>query len=102
MRRAGLLSDSRADKAQDWMARHGRAVKTLNTNRSSGPRTARAVQLLRELDAEIREGTDGERSLDDVVKALIKIREVSREDLREQAEKFLGRPSKVLQTPLLD
>ena len=102
MRRAGLLSDSRADKAQEWMARHGRSVKTLNTNRSSGPRTARAVQLLRELDAEIREGTDGKRSLDDVVKALIRIREVSREDLREQAEKLLGRPSKVLQTPLLD
>lgn len=102
MRRAGLLSDSRADRAQAWMARHGRGVKSLDTNRSSGPRTARAVQLLRELDAEIREGTDGKHSLDDVVKALIKIREVSREDLRKQAEKLLGRPSTVLQTPLLD
>jgi predicted metalloprotease with PDZ domain len=102
LRRAGLLSDVRADKAHDWMANHGRKITSLSTNRSQGPRTARAVQLLRELDQEIRQGTRGKRSLDDVIQALIPLREVSREDLREQTEKFLGRPSKVLATPLLD
>jgi predicted metalloprotease with PDZ domain len=102
LRRADLLSDARADKAQAWMANHGKSVKTLTRNRSAGPRTARAVQLLRELDIEIRQRTKGKRSLDDVVRALIPLREVSREDLREQVEKLTGAPSKVLATPLLD
>ena len=102
LRRADLLSDARADKAQAWMARHGKSVKTLTRNRSAGPRTARAVQLLRELDAEIRQRTKGKRSLDDVVRALIPLREVSREDLRDQVEKLTGAPSVVLASPLLD
>lgn len=102
LRRAGLLSEARAGKAQDWMANHGRNVTTLSSNRSHGPRTARAVQLLRALDQEIRQATAGKRSLDDVVQALIPLREVSREDLREQVGKLIGRPSKTLATPLLD
>ena len=102
LRRADLLSDARADKAQEWMARHGRGIKTLSGDRSHGPRTARAVQLFRELDAEIRARSKGRRSLDDVVRALIPLREVSREDLREQVQKLTGAPSAVLATPLLD
>ncbi len=102
LRRADLLSEARADKAQAWMANHGRAIKTLSRNRSQGPRTARAVQLFAELDAEIATRTKGKRDLDDVVRALIPLREVSREDLREQVEKITGTPSRVLETPLLD
>lgn len=102
LRRAGLLSPARADKAQDWMANHGKDITRLTSNRSHGPRTARAVQLMRELDAEIRARTKDKRSLDDVVKALIPLREVSREDLREQVQELTGAPSKVLDTPLLD
>lgn len=102
LRRADLLSDARADKAQAWMANHGRGIKTLTRNRSQGPRTARAVQLFAELDAEIAKRTQGKRSLDDVVRALIPLREVSREDLREQVEKLTGAPSRVLATPLLN
>jgi len=102
MRRAGLLSQARADKAQEWMANHGRQVKTLTSDRSYGPRTARGVQLLRELDAEIRKASKGKRSLDDLVRAVLTLREVSREDLREQAAVLIGRPSKVLASPLLD
>jgi predicted metalloprotease with PDZ domain len=102
LRRASLLSPARADKAQAWMVNHGRNVKTLTRNRSYGPRTARAVQLFAELDAEITERTKGKRNLDDLVQALIPLREVSREDLREQVEKLTGRPSQVLDTPLLD
>jgi predicted metalloprotease with PDZ domain len=102
LRRADLLSDARADKAQEWMARHGRGIKTLTGDRSHGPRTARAVQLFRELDAEIRARSKGRRSLDDVVRALIPLREVSREDLREQVQTLTGAASAVLATPLLD
>jgi len=102
MRRADLLSDVRADKAHAWMARHGKSVKTLTRDRSAGPRTARAVQLMRELDAEIRQRTQGKRDIDDLVRALIPLREVSREDLREQVRKLTGAPSRVLASPLLD
>ncbi|GAB2661955.1 hypothetical protein [Arenimonas aestuarii] len=102
LRRAGLLSQGRADKAQAWMANHGQDVDSLTSNRSRGPRTARGVALLRELDAEIRKATAGKRRLDDVVRHLLTLREVSREDLREQAEIVMGRPSRVLQSPLLD
>lgn len=102
LRRANLLSDDRADKAQAWMANHGRGIRTLTSDRSHGERTARGVQLLNELDAEIRQRSKGKRSLDDLVKALIPLREVSREDLREQVQKLTGAPSQVLATPLLD
>lgn len=102
LRRAGLLSETRAERAQAWMVNHGRAVKSLGHDRSSGPRTARAVQLFRELDAEIRKGSGGKHDLDDLVRALIPMRVVSREDLREQVQKLTGKPSRVLDTPLLD
>jgi predicted metalloprotease with PDZ domain len=102
LRRAGLLSDARADRAHDWMRSYGRNVESLTSDRSSGRRTARAVQLFRALDREIRSRTRDEHSLDDVVRALMPAREVSREDLREQVEELTGSPSKVLATALLD
>jgi predicted metalloprotease with PDZ domain len=102
LRRANLLSDERADKAQAWMANHGRAIRTLTSDRSRHERTARAVQLFHDLDREIRTRTDDAHDLDDVVKQLIPLREVSREDLREVVEEITGTPSRVLATPLLD
>lgn len=102
MRRAGLLSEDRADKAHAWLADHGKDVDSLTSDRSHGPRTARGVALLRELDTEIRKATKNKRSLDDLVRAVLPLREVSREDLREQAALLIGRPSKVLQSDVLD
>lgn len=101
LRRTGLLSEARAERAFEWMRNHGRNVATLKSNRSQGPRTARAVTLFRELDAEIRTRTDEAHSLDDVVRALIPLRRVSTEQLREVVETLSGRPSRVLQTGLL-
>src|SRR5688572_3549407 len=102
LHRAGLLSDARRERALDWMRDHGEDVESLTTNRSKAERTARAVQLFFDLDAEIRKRTKGKRDLDDVVRALIPLREVSREDLRDAVEEATGAPSKVLATPLLD
>ncbi|HAI59103.1 MAG TPA: hypothetical protein DCM32_04400, partial [Xanthomonadaceae bacterium] len=101
LNRAGLLSDARRDRAFEWMRNHGRKVRTLTGVRSWGPQTARAVTLLRELDGEIRQRTNGRRSLDDVMQRLIALREVSREDLEGIVEELTGRPSEVLDTPLL-
>ena len=101
-RRAGLLSDSRADKAFAWMREHGEGVDRLSTNRSREETTARAVTLFAALATEIDRATDGKRDLDDVVRRLIPDREVSREALRDAAREVLGRKSKVLDSPLLD
>ena len=101
LNRAGLLSDARRDRAFEWMRNHGRKVRTLTGVRSWGPQTARAVILMRELDHEIRQRTGNKRSLDDVMRQLIDLREVSREDLAGIVEALTGRPSDVLDTPLL-
>ena len=101
-RRAGLLSDSRAGKAFEWMRGHGEGVDRLDTDRSREETTARAVALFADLAAEIDRATDGRRDLDDVVRRLIPDREVSREALRDAAREVLGRRSRVLESPLLD
>ncbi|HEX5755916.1 MAG TPA: hypothetical protein VFY12_06140 [Arenimonas sp.] len=100
LQRAGLLSASRYEKAFGWMRRHGKAVKTLGSARSHGPRTARAVTLLREIDAELRQRSQGRHDLDQVVRALLPLRRISRDDLRSEVEHRIG-PSKVLDSPLL-
>lgn len=103
LRRAGLLSEARRDKAIAWMRRHGRHVTSLNHDRSAGKRTARGVALLADLDAEIRKQSRGRETLDPVIRDLMRDgQRVSVDDLREAAEHVLGHPSKVLQTSLLD
>ena len=101
-RRAGLLSDSRATRAFDWMRDHGASVDRLDTDRSREETTARAVALLADLATEIDRATDGKRTLDDVVRRLLPDREVSREALRDAAREVIGRKSRVLDSPLLD
>ncbi len=103
LRRAGLLSQTRFDKAIDWMRRHGRKIKTLHAPHSTTNRSARATVLFADLDAEIRTQTKDRQNLDPVVRALMRNgKRVSSEDVREAAEAVLGKPSKVLDTPLLD
>lgn len=101
LNRAGLLSDTRADRAFEWMANHGRGIRSLLGPRSAGPKTARAVIIFRDLDREIRERTGDAHSLDDVMKQLIEIREVSREDLAGIVEELTGKPSEVLESRLV-
>jgi len=101
-RRAGLLSASRREKALDWMRDYGKPIHRLDTDHSSGRVTARAVVLLDALDAEIRMRTEGDASLDDVTRALMGKREVTRDALRRAVEDLTNAPSEVLATPLLD
>ena len=102
MRRVGLISESRFERALDWMRDHGEDVRTLRDVRSHGPKTARAVVLFHELDGEIRDASDGERNLDDLMRRLIEVRVPDLQDLREAAEAVIGRPSTTLDSPLLD
>lgn len=102
LHRAGLLSDTRHQRALAWMKRHGKNVKRLRSSASRGERTARAVTLFAALDAEIRSTSGNRYDLDNLSQALMGRGRVSLEDLREEAERLLGRPSTTLATPLLD
>jgi predicted metalloprotease with PDZ domain len=102
LNRAGLLSDTRYDRALQWMKNHGRHVKRLRARNSSGPRTARAVVLFAALDNEIRGKSAGRYDLDNLTQAMRGRGRISLDDLREGSERLLGVPSTVLQSELLD
>lgn len=86
LRRSGTLSRSRHDRArasqQDWSLSSTELCGAIST----GATTARAVALFIELDEELREASDGVRSLDDLVAELrTRNNEVDLEILTETA-----------------
>ena len=70
LRRSGTLSQKRFDAAHAALATWGKEAPTLDVPSSSGPVTAKAVGVLRQIDAQIRKDSGGARSLDDVARAL--------------------------------
>jgi hypothetical protein len=101
LERAGLISGPRADKAFEWMREHGKSVTRLSATASSGKRTARAVTLLHELDAEIRKATKDAKDLDVVTRELTGRGRISLAELQEAVDGVLGRESKVLRSGVL-
>lgn len=101
MHRAGGLSDARREQVRGWLENFGKGVRTLKGHRASGPVMARAAVLFWDLDRELRAATGGQKRLDDVVRELIPIREVSEADLRRISTRIAGRPPRTLDTPLL-
>src|SRR5690606_13163910 len=101
MRRAGGLSEDRHAKTMARLKSWSKNVSSLRTERSTGPVTARAVLLLRDLDAELRKGTGNRHSLDDVTRAMMRLEKVSTKDFIEISENVLGDRSKVLESRLL-
>ncbi|UZJ43936.1 hypothetical protein OOT55_14915 [Marinimicrobium sp. C6131] len=99
--RAGSLTEARRTRVMKGLADWGSDIKTLRKKYSAGATSARAVVLLDELDREIQSATDGERNLDDVARVLIEKRTVTTEMFVEVVEEVMGKPSKVLDTPLL-
>jgi hypothetical protein len=90
--RSRTLSKKRYEKALAHLADRGRQAAKLEVDRSAGATTARAVTVLHALDGEIREGSEGARSLDDVVRILFQQRgEVTTRRLRRIAEDLSGR-----------
>lgn len=102
LHRAGGMTDERLEYVKQWLDNWSKDIKTLRGASSKGQRTARATLLLGELDAEINQLTDGKKSLDHAVRAMMKLRYVSLEQLREIVADLTGQPSKVLQSPLLN
>lgn len=101
LRRAGGLSEDRYAAINRKLKKWSEPVSSLRGEHSSGQVTARAVVLLQALDAEIRKASDGQRSLDDVTRGLMRLDQVSTRDFVDISENVLGRKSKVLETRLL-
>lgn len=68
--RSRTLSRSRYEKSLARLEERGRGVLRLLVDRAGSQETARAVTVLRELDAKLRADSEDERSLDDVVRVL--------------------------------
>jgi predicted metalloprotease with PDZ domain len=99
MRRTGTLTEKRAGRALAAVSRWGDEAGRLQTDRSRGAVTARAVGLLAAVDEEMRRRSGGEASLDDVVRALSEHHErVSVDTLRREAERILGGPLESLES----
>jgi hypothetical protein len=68
--RARAISRRRYEHALERLAQKGRGVTNVAVDRSTGDVTAKAAVLLHELDQEIGRVSGGQKSLDDVVRAL--------------------------------
>ena len=102
IRRSGGMTQERFADTISTLKKWSKAVKTITVPRSAGEVTAKAVVLLSELDTEIRKASGGKRNIDDVTRLVIATRKrVSTEIFKAAAAKVLGRPSKVLESPLL-
>lgn len=101
MRRAGGMSEDRYQAVRGHLSKWSRNVKSLRTERSTGPVTARAVLLLQELDREIRQRSKNQHSLDDVARGLMRLDKATTEDFINITESLLGGGSSVLDTRLL-
>lgn len=104
MWRSGTLTRSRYREAfselEDWAQDVG--LERLAGDESSGAVTARAVLLMRELDHEIHRRTDKQKSLDDVLRLLVREgHDLDLGRLNAAVTEVLGRQAKTLK-PLLE
>jgi predicted metalloprotease with PDZ domain len=93
MRRSGTISEKRYERGVNQLDEWANESSTLQAAKSSGPRTAKGVTVIRELDAELRERSGGRHSLDDVARQLAEDgKPVTTERLREIAAQLAGAP----------
>lgn len=101
LRRAGGISDDRYQLLQARLQKQAAKVSGLRGEKASTAQIARGILLLQALDKEIRIHTQDKRSLDDVVRALMRLPSVSTDEFVQISESVLGRRSDVLQSKLL-
>ncbi|MEW6268659.1 MAG: hypothetical protein AB1689_05100 [Thermodesulfobacteriota bacterium] len=96
--RSGTIGEERYRQALDRLEKRGSKAPRLRTEHASGEVTARAVGVLARLDEQIRTQSSGQRSLDDVLRALAGERvEVSTESFRALVAQVTGvEPNKLL------
>lgn len=71
LQRSGGMSESERKQSLAYLAKRGQGIQRLTAGKSTGRRTARAVVVLDRLDQQIQKATQGNRSLDDVVRRLV-------------------------------
>ena len=97
MRRSGTLSESRFQAGLEKLERWAKESGGLRTAESSGARTAQAVLVMRDLDRELRERSDGRYALDDLARQLAEDgRPVSIKRMRALAAGLAGGPAESL------
>ncbi len=101
VRRVGGMSEERYQAVCANLSKWSSQVSSLRSESASGATTARAVLLLQELDREIRQRTENQRSLDDVSRGLMRMDVVSTKDFIEVANGLMAEPSEVLDSALL-
>jgi hypothetical protein len=93
MQRSGTLSSSHSERGFEKLEQWSEQAGSLEAKNSAGPRTAKGVTLMRDLDAELRLRTGDKRSLDDVARRLsADSRPVSIKRLREVSAELAGAP----------
>lgn len=98
MRRSGTVSERRFEEAIEDLEEWAEEADELDRRQSTGATTARAVMVMRNLDREIRDETDGDDSLDEVFRMLVKAGEdVTLGRLRETVETVMGEPADSLE-----
>jgi len=97
LRRTGTVTPRRSRATLQDLARWGEESDGLRRRHSTGATTARAVGVFAELDREIRDRTEGGRSLDDVLARLADgDGRLDLDELRAAAEALIGAPPRSL------
>jgi hypothetical protein len=97
MRRSGTLSESRHQRGLEKLEQWAADSEGLGTAKSSGARTARGVMVMRDLDRELRDRSDGRYCLDDLARQLSQDgRPVSLKRLRTLSAGLAGGPAQAL------
>jgi len=93
MQRSGTISSSRSERGFEKLEQWSQQTDTLEAKNSTGPRTAKGVTVMRDLDTELRLRTGNKRSLDDVARQLAEDEQpVSITRLREVCAELAGAP----------
>jgi hypothetical protein len=93
MQRSGTLSNSHTEQGFEKLEQWAGQVDSLEAKSSAGPRTAKGVTVMRDLDTELRLRTKDKRSLDDVARQLARDGQpVSIVRLREVSAELAGAP----------
>jgi predicted metalloprotease with PDZ domain len=93
LRRSKSIGERRYQDAIARLRKWSERAPDLFARQSSGPRTAHAVLVLKDVDAEIREKSGGYASLDDVARELATTRtEISLQKLQAIAARVAGKP----------
>ena len=94
LRRSGTISPDRHESAMEQLERWSRSADGLCRRSSTGPTTALAVLLFRDLDEELQEATKGEATLDDLLHGISNLHEpVDADTIRGAFEELAGRES---------